>query len=155
MSSDLQAQLDCEWGLLHNLIREVLQQFGEEDSTEWNGSSLIHERRDYWLLDENWGNWAHRIEPHNPKMLMPAVIKSLQRLLTQYPNWEIIISVGGPQEEQQAAHGLVIRDDEIIDGLERQYLPREFQGVEYEGRRPAGSHFGDIMYSASEWPPRS
>jgi hypothetical protein len=74
---------------------------------------------------------------------------------SEYPNWEIIISVDGPHDEQRSAHGLVVRDDEIIDGLQRQDLPKEFQTIEYEGSRPAGSRFGDIVYSASEWPPRS
>jgi len=31
--------------------------------------------------------------------------------------------------------GLYIRPHEIIDALQRQYLPAEFQTVEYEGAR--------------------
>jgi hypothetical protein len=43
--------------------------------------------------------------------------------------------------------GLVIRDDEIVDGLQRQYFPREFQTIKYEGSRQQGLRFGDVMYS--------
>jgi hypothetical protein len=32
--------------------------------------------------------------------------------------------------------GLTIRDHEIIDGLQRQYFPREFQSIRYRGSRP-------------------
>jgi hypothetical protein len=44
---------------------------------------------------------------------------------------------------------VVVSDHEIIDGLQRQYLPKEFETIEYEGRRPVGSQFGDIIHSGS------
>jgi hypothetical protein len=61
-------------------------------------------------------------------------------LLKQYPNWEIVIAFG-------SSGAVVIRDDEIIDGLERQSLPKDFKAIAYEGSRPLGSRFGDIMYT--------
>jgi len=75
------------------------------------------------------------------------VIKSLQTLLSTYPNWEIVIAVGSPEKKNWPPMGLVIRDDEIIDGLQRQYFSNEFQNLEYEGSRPQGSQFGDVIYS--------
>jgi hypothetical protein len=45
--------------------------------------------------------------------------------------------------------GLVIRNDEIMDGLRREYLPEEFKILEYKGSRPQESKFGDVMYSGS------
>ena len=42
---------------------------------------------------------------------------------------------------------LIIADDEIIDRLQRDYFPEEFKTIEYEGSRPLGSRFGDVIYS--------
>jgi hypothetical protein len=61
-------------------------------------------------------------------------------LLVQYPNWEIVIVFG-------ASGQVIIRDDEIIDGLRRESLPQELRAIEYEGSRPLGTRVGDIMYS--------
>jgi hypothetical protein len=140
MTSDVREEQRREWVALYNQIRPVLQQFGEEDDHPG--------RKDYWLVNENLGLWQHRIETSNLEMVRPVVIKSLRKLLIAYPNWEITIAVTSPGAENVwPAMGLVIRDDEIIDGLQRQYLPKEFQAVEYEGSRPQGSRFGDVIYS--------
>jgi hypothetical protein len=64
-------------------------------------------------------------------------------LLIGYPNWEIVIAPG------REFGGLVLRNDEIVDGLRRENLPEEFKMLEYEGSRPQGSRFGDVMYSGS------
>jgi len=106
-------------------------------------------RKDCLLLDENLGVWQHKIETSNLEMLRPVVIKSLQKLLVGYSNWEIVIAVSSPGKEKVwPSMGLVISEDEIIDGLQRQYFPKEFQSIEYEGSRPQGYRFGDVIYSA-------
>jgi hypothetical protein len=135
MTCDPRAQQDKEWIALHGAIKEALQQFGEAD----DGG----EQKDYLLVGDNLGLWHHRIETSNLKMLQPMAIKLLQKLLTGYPNWEILIALGD-------YGGLIIRDDEIIDCLRREALPKEFQTIEYEGSRRQGSRFGDIIYSASK-----
>jgi hypothetical protein len=142
MSVDLHAEQCREWTLLYDAIRETLQRFGEED----DGG----ERKDYLLVDDNLGLRQHKIETSNLEMVRPVVVKLLRQLLIGYPNWEIVIAIGNPGKDKiWPAMGLVIRDDEIIDGLHRQYFPQEFQTIEYEGSRPQGSRFGDIMYSDS------
>jgi hypothetical protein len=133
MTIDPRSQQCDEWTLLYDAIRKILQQFGEED----DGGDL----KDYLLVDDNLGLWQHRIETSNPQMLRPLVIKFLQKALTGYPNWEIVIAGG-------MLGGLVIRDDEIIDGLRRENISKEFQNIEYEGSRPQGSRFEDIIYTS-------
>jgi hypothetical protein len=118
----------------------MLRQFGEED----DGT----EHKDYFLLDDNLGLWQHKIETSNLEMVKPVVVKLLQTLLQGYPNWDIAIAVGSPEKENAwSAMGLTIRDDEIVDGLQRQYFPKEFQTIAYEGSRPQGSRFEDILFS--------
>jgi hypothetical protein len=75
------------------------------------------------------------------QFVQPIVAKSLQKLLIGYPNLEIVVALG------RGFGGLVIRNDEIMDGLRREYLPEEFKILEYKGSRPQGSKFGDVMYS--------
>ena len=134
MTSELEAEQCREWAILYDQIKSVLQQYGQEnDGTE---------EKDYLLVDDNLGWYSHRIESNKLELARPVVVKSLQKLLIGYPNWEIIVALG-------SFGGLVIRDDEIMDGLRRENLPKEFQTIEYEGGRPQGSRFGDIMYSGS------
>jgi hypothetical protein len=142
MTVDLDAEQCREWTLLYDAIREILQRFGEEDDGgDW---------KDYLLVDDNLGLRQHKIETSNLEMVRPVVVKLLRQLLIGYPNWEIVIAVANRGKEKiWPAMGLVIRDDEIIDGLQRQYFPQEFQSIEYEGSRPQGSRFEDIMYMDS------
>lgn len=140
MTSDPREQQRREWAYLYDRIRGMLKQFGEED----DGT----DHKDYFLLDENLGLWLHKIETSNLEMVRPVVVKSLQKLLQGYPNWEISIAVTSLKTESPwPTMGLVIRDDEIVDGLQRQYFPKEFQTIAYEGSRPQGSRFEDILYS--------
>jgi hypothetical protein len=129
-------------------MQELLRPLGEEDDTELRGDSYVYVHKDYLLVDDDWGDYQHKIETHNVEFIRPALIKSLQKLLIEYPNWEITLTLKGLEKENRPAMGLVIRDDEIIDGLRREYLPSTFRSFQYEGSRPLGSKFGDIMYIA-------
>jgi hypothetical protein len=125
VTEKLDSEQENEWNLLYDRITELLQP--------------AEEGRDYALMD-NFGAYRHRIEGESPKLVIPDVVKSFHKLLIEYPNWEIVIALDG-------AGGVIIRDDGIIDGLQRHDLSEEFQTIEYEGSRPLGSQFGDIMYS--------
>ena len=138
MTGNLMEEQRREWLSLYHRIREILQQYGKEDD--------YLEHNDYHLVYDNLGLWQHKIETSNLEIVRPCVIESLKQLLSGYPNWEIVIAVSNP-EKGWPPMGLVIRDDEIVDGLQRDYFPREFQTVEYEGSRPQGSQFRDVMYS--------
>ena len=134
MINDLRAEQCREWALLYGAIKEVLGPLAEEDAGG--------ERKDYLLVEDNLGLWQHRIETDKLDLIQPAVVGSLQKLLIGYPNWEILMALG-------RFGGLVIRDDEIMDGLRRENLPDGLRKVAYEGSRPEGSRFSDILYSGS------
>jgi hypothetical protein len=134
VTSELDAEQCREWATLYDQIKSVLQQYGQENDSA--------EEKDYLLVDDNLGWYKHRIESNKLELAQPVVVKALQKLLIGYPNWEIVVALG-------SFGGLVIRDNEIMDGLRRENLPKEFQTIEYEGSRPQGSRFGDIMYSGS------
>jgi hypothetical protein len=135
MASELQVEQDREWNILYEKIKSLLLQYGEENEGA--------EEKDFLLVDDNLGLYRHRIEANKLELLQTTVVKSLQKLLVGYPNWEITIALG------RRFGGLVIRDDEIMDGLRRENLPEAFKTIQYEGSRPQGSRFGDVMYSGS------
>jgi hypothetical protein len=78
-------------------------------------------------------------------LLTPSVIKRLQAAMKDFPGWEIVYSVA-VSDVDWPAMGLYIRQDIIIDGLQRQYFPPEYQGIRYEGSRP-GDHRDSIAYT--------
>jgi hypothetical protein len=56
----------------------------------------------------------------------------------QRSNWEIEISIFVPREDItiEPGEGLTLRDDEIVDALDRTLLPEEYRDLKYEGSRP-------------------
>src|SRR5262249_16250430 len=101
----------------------------------------------YHLIDDNLDFHRQKIETEELKFIMPTVVKSLQQLLIGYPDWEIVMALASPDKAVRPGMILVIPDDTITDGLQRQYLPEELRTIQYEGSRPLGSKFGDVIYS--------
>src|SRR5207302_657725 len=91
---------------------------------------------DYWVHDSYWGYPQAKIYINNLALLRPPVIKLLQQVLADFPGWEIMVAVSvRGSGETWPKMGLTIRAPEIVDGLQRQYFPKEFQNIEYEGSR--------------------
>ena len=92
MVAKLMEEQEREWLSLYSQIRALLQQYGKED----DGT----DEKDYLLVDDNLGLWQHRIETSNLEIVKPVVVKSLQKLLNGYPNWEIAITIGSSVKEK-------------------------------------------------------
>jgi len=72
----------------------------------------------------------------NLKMLAPSVIVALQELVKEFPGWQITVTVAvRGHYDDWPNMGLYVRPNEIIDGLQREYFPQEFQALAYEGAR--------------------
>lgn len=72
----------------------------------------------------------------NLAMLQPNVVSELQKLIKNFPGWQVTVTVVLREHlHDWPEMGLYIRPHEIIDGLQRQYFPDEFQNVEYVGAR--------------------
>jgi len=116
-----------DWELIYGEISRTLERFGKEDAFG---------KGDYWLVDDNWGNHQQKIEVQNLNLIKPQIVKLLQKILAPYQDWEIVVAIDVLDHKTDwPAMGLVIRSNEIIDGLQRQYFPTEFQNFEYEGSR--------------------
>jgi hypothetical protein len=118
---------DREWRVLHDRIAETLDRFGRRDAF---GDG------DYWLVDDYWGQYRHLIEIQNLNLLQPHIVKLLQRQLSDYPRWEIRVGVDTVKFDRKwPGMGLTVYSDEILDELQRGYLPPEFRNLRYEGAR--------------------
>jgi hypothetical protein len=114
---------DRVWELLHDRISKVLRRFGTEDHFG-NG--------DYLLVDDNYGWERHIVEVQKLHMFEVPVVKKLQSILREFPGWEVNMAVDVPGTEQTWPNmGITIRADTVIDELQRQYLPSEFQTLKY------------------------
>jgi hypothetical protein len=73
---------------------------------------------------------------HNLNLLQNPVVNALQALLKDFPGWQIDLMVGlWGHLDDWPNMGISIRDDEIVDDLQRQYFPPEYQNLAYEHTR--------------------
>jgi len=115
------------WRLLYEKLKLVMLQHGTEDPFG-EGS--------FWILDEDWGPNQHKICVFNLDILQSYIVSEAQKLLKEFPSWSIMFAVDIPGKETEwPPMGLIVRENEIIDGLQRQYFPPEYQSIQYEGSR--------------------
>ena len=115
------------WDILYARLESILRKFGKEG---------VLNRGDYWVVDDNWGCRQHKIYIFNLKLLAPPIIKLLQMSLVQHPDWEYVVEASSDHYGNSwPSMGLIVRRHEIVDQLQRQYLPREFQNIEFQGSR--------------------
>jgi len=101
--------------------------------------------QDYFLAKERLWAYRHLVFTDSAPLLRSSAIKSLQKVLVDFPDWEIIICVVNQESDSEDVRlygfewpdsQVIIRDDAIIDSLNRDRLPREFRDLVIEGSRP-------------------
>ena len=126
MNNDDELQ-EQEWEALYKLVVKTMAQFGVEEHFG---------KGDYLVVDDNYGWRRQKIEVHSLKMLRVDIVKALQALLKDFPDWAIVMAVDIPGKEDWPLMGFTIRPHEIIDGLLRKYLPEQFRFLKIPGSRP-------------------
>lgn len=127
MATDEEIQ-DHIWDSLYRAIVGFLKLYGKEDAC---GDG------DYWVVDDNYGWRRHTIDVFDLRMFDVVIVKGLRRLLQNIPNWDIVLVLDTPGVgETIPPMGVTIRRHEIIDGLQRDYLPKRFQNFKIPGSRP-------------------
>ncbi|MEJ0078198.1 MAG: hypothetical protein WDO17_22710 [Alphaproteobacteria bacterium] len=116
---------------LEKVIEQFMSQFGRPD---FEGGRL----GDFDVIGDYWGYPQVKVGIHDLALLRPDIVKGLQRIIADFPEWEIVytVAVRGHYGDWPDM-GLYIRAQEIIDTLQRQYFPKEFQTIRYEGSRRA------------------
>lgn len=75
---------DEEWKALYLSLGEVLSQFGREDP---------YGDGDYWLVDDDYGDTAHKVCVSRLAFLTPELIVAVQRALADLPHWRVLLQV--------------------------------------------------------------
>ena len=110
-----------DWQILHDEITRVLDGFGRKDAFG---------RGDYWLVDDNYGPRRHRLEFQNLDLFQVDILRQLQDVLRGFHDWRMTIQVDVPGTESTwPGMGLIVYADEIIDELQRDFLPARFRDL--------------------------
>src|SRR3974390_153680 len=123
-ADDVAAQ-ELQWAQSYAQVENTLYRFGK---SHYRGHC------DYWVVDDNWGCRQHKVYVNNLEMLSPNIVKLLQKVLVGFPGWEIVVALDfeGPAKSWPKM-GLIIRSNEIVDDLKRQYFPSSYRHLKYEG----------------------
>lgn len=113
---------------VYQQTENLLERFGQPDS--------YHRHGDYSVYEDYWGHPQVKITVSSLKMLRPNIMSLLQKMLDNFPGWEFVVAVAVREHYDWPEMGLIVRAHEIVDGLQRQYFPPEFQDLHYEGSRP-------------------
>ena len=109
-------------------IKKILEEFGRPDSLIRDG--------DYTVEGDYLGPQEVVVFVGNLAMLQPNIVGKLHEVIQEFPGWQIVMTVAlRGRYDDWPNMGLYVRPHEIIDALQRQYLPAEFRNVEYEGAR--------------------
>lgn len=111
-----------------NQIDALLEKFGKPDSLLGLG--------DYSVYSDYWGYPQVKVSVGNLELLRPQVVMQLQKIASDFPGWDIVVAVAVREHYDWPEMGLIIRGNEIIDGLQQRYFPKEFQNLNYKGSRP-------------------
>lgn len=87
---------------------------------------------DYWISEDD--TWPEMVEIEflNLDLLRLPIIKSLQALLADYPEWAIAVRVEGADEKgKRRGMGLIVEFNRIGDELQREYLPAIFKDMRF------------------------
>ncbi len=132
MREHTEARLRRERVELFKRLARTLRQFGRS-------------RIDYYLVNQTSSPYCHLIFTADTRLLQSPVIRSLQNLLVDLSDWEIFICVINRESDSEDVRKygyewpdsqVIIRNDAIIDSLDRDRLPQEFRGLVIEGSRP-------------------
>jgi hypothetical protein len=124
--------------LLYQRVENLLERFGRP-------SFLPGQRHGDYTVQGDYGGYQQVVVFVNKlQMLQSGVVCAVQELVREFPGWEVefAVAVWGHFKDWPNM-GLYIRPHEIIDGLQRQYFPKEFQDLDYsgaEGARPGTAY---------------
>lgn len=116
------------WETLYQRLVDLFTPYGLEDSSGYG---------DFWVVDENYGWKGNRVFINNLRLLTPSIVSTVHSFLEGVPDWTIVLVVNIYGEgENWPDMGVTIREHEIIDTLQREYLPPPYNKLVFPGSRP-------------------
>jgi hypothetical protein len=110
-------------------VDKLLERFGRPDFLPGQPYGDYHVHDDY----SEYPQVVVFVE--NLKLMDVPVVDALQQLVKEFPGWQIDLMVTLRGHEDWPNMGISIRADEIVDDLQRQYFPPEYQNLAYEHAR--------------------
>lgn len=118
---------DLLWDNAYKYLVSLFGRFGTENAFG---------RGDFWVVDDNYGGNQNTVCIFNLAILTPLVVERVHEFLQSLPDWEIILVVDVEAGEGKwPAMGVIVRKHEIIDELQREYLPPPYNQLEFPGSR--------------------
>jgi hypothetical protein len=110
-------------------VDKLLERFGRPDFLPGQPYGDYHVHDDY----SEYPQVVVFVE--NLDLLRIPVVDALQSLAREYPGWQIDLMVTLRGHEDWPNMGISIRENEIVDDLQRQYFPPEYRNLRYEHSR--------------------
>jgi hypothetical protein len=125
-----QNEQDEVFEIIQARVDQLLERFGRPDF-------MPGQRRGDFCVHGDYSEYPQVVVfVHNLELLRQPVVSALQQLLQEFPGWQIDMMVGlWDHLKDWPNMGISIRTDEIVDDLQRQYFPKEFQDLAFEGGR--------------------
>jgi hypothetical protein len=114
---------------LHERVDKLLDRFGRPDYLPGQPQGDYSVHGDYTEYPQV------VVFVDNLKLLRTPVVSALQDFIKDFPGWQIDLMVTTRGHEDWPNMGISIRANEIVDDLQRQYFPKEFQDLAYQGSR--------------------
>src|SRR5215831_7870565 len=95
-----------EWEALYAELRAVLAFFGRENP---------YGDGDFWIVDDDWGGYQHKICVNQLSFLSRDVAKAVQQVIAKYVSpWEIVIALDFPDPSRPpGGEGILVRKSAI------------------------------------------
>lgn len=114
MSAD---ERDKAWTILYDILSKSLASLGRENAFG---------EADYWIVDDDYGDTAHKICVHRLSFLSPQMVSAIQEALKPYPQWRVLIQL------ELELDGAPLSPDGIIiysDRVEQHWDKEKFAGL--------------------------
>lgn len=102
---------DKQWASLYATLRKSLALLGTENAFG---------EADYWIVDDDYGDTAHKLCVHKLSFLRPQLIAAIQEALKPYPEWRLLVQMEAKLDGSPLPpDGLVIHTDHVEQHWDR------------------------------------
>jgi hypothetical protein len=108
---------DKEWAALYVTLRKSLASLGTENAFG---------EGDYWIVDDNYGDKAHKLCIHKLSFLRPPALASMQTALQRFPGWRIVVQM------EAEVNGVPLPPEGLViyaDGVEQHWDRSRFAAL--------------------------
>ena len=114
-----EAQRRREWSELYEYLRSVLGAFGREDP---------YGEGDFWLVDDDYGGYAHKVCVTRLPFLTVEVAAAVQQVIAKYSSpWEVVIALDYPDPSRPIeGEGVLVRRSGVEQQWNAERLSRRY-----------------------------